>query len=62
MTITKQGDPAKMHRGEFSFRCKNCGCEWNADRGKDGAHISPPFVEFFAYMDCPNCGSWTKDR
>lgn len=62
MTITKPGDPAKMHRGEFSFRCKKCGCEWNADRGDKGLKISPPCCEFFAYMDCPNCGSYAEDR
>lgn len=61
MTITKPGDPTKSH-GEFSFRCKKCGCEWNADRDDRGLKISPPCVEFYAYMDCPNCESFTKDR
>lgn len=55
MNITKRGDPAKSH-GEFRFVCKNCGCEWNANRGDKGLHISPPCCEFYTYMKCPNCG------
>ena len=55
MQITKQGDPKKSH-GEFKFICKNCGCEWNANRGDKGLKFSPPCCEFHTYMKCPNCG------
>lgn len=54
MVITKLGDVSKAH-GEFHFRCHRCGCEWWASRGDKGLGISPPFMEFFVYMKCPNC-------
>lgn len=54
MVIIKSGEPNKAH-GEFYFRCNYCKCEWAASRGDKGLGISPPFVEFFVYMKCPNC-------
>ena len=54
MVITKLGDVNKAH-GEFHFRCHHCRCEWLANRGDKGLGISPPFMEFFVYMKCPNC-------
>ena len=61
MVIIKQGDPSKA-KGEFYFECRECGCVWRADRGDSGLEISPPFVEMYAYMDCPCCGKMTYDR
>lgn len=62
MTIIKAGKASKQERGEFFFRCEKCGCEWYADRGDKGLKISPPCVEFYTYMSCPNCGHQTFDR
>lgn len=61
MIITKHGNMSRA-KGEFRFCCEECGCEWCADRGDNGLHISPPFVEFYAYMNCPCCGELTIDR
>lgn len=61
MNIIKHGDINKR-TGEFRFKCKKCGCEWFADRGDNGLKISPPCVEFYAYMNCPDCGKCTTDR
>ena len=61
MFITKPGRKIETV-GEFRFACKRCGCEWNADRGDNGLHISPPCCEFYAYMNCPNCGKETDSR
>ena len=61
MTIIKHGDTEKRS-GEFHFVCKNCGCEWRADRGDKGLKFSPPCVKFYAYMRCPDCGKITFDR
>ena len=61
MNITKLGNTQKR-RGEFFFRCKKCGCEWYADRGDEGLRFSPPCCEFYVYMKCPNCKSYTEDR
>ena len=62
MNIRKTGDISKQRRGEFSFKCKNCGCEWDANRSDKGLNISSPCVEFYTYMKCPNCGRMTYDR
>ena len=62
INIVKSGNPEARKKGEFHFICKKCGCEWYAGRGKDEAKISPPCVEFYAYMNCPNCGKFTADR
>ena len=62
MNIIKHGDINKRATGEFRFKCKNCGCEWVADRGDNGLGFSPPCVEFYAYMKCPECKAFTKDR
>lgn len=62
MHIVRLGIPQTAGRGEFHFLCKKCGCEWYADRGDKGLKISPPCCEFYAYMDCPNCNSYTADR
>lgn len=48
--------------GEFNFSCKNCGCEWSANRTDKELHISPPCLPFYTYMNCPNCGTFTTDR
>lgn len=61
MTIIKHGD-AEKRSGEFRFVCTNCGCEWMADRGDKGLEFSPPCVEFYAYMKCPDCGKIAFDR
>ena len=61
MKIAKLGVSQKA-AGEFHFTCPNCGCEWYADRGDKGIKISPPCVEFFAYMKCPNCNKTVYDR
>ena len=53
MYIVKPGIPQR--NGEFHFSCKSCGCKWNADRGDNGLYFSPPFMEFYAFMRCPNC-------
>lgn len=54
-------NPGKTTRkGEFYFKCRNCGCEWYADRGE--VKISPPCVEFYTYMKCPNCRAVCYDR
>ena len=50
----------KSQKGEFYFKCRNCGCEWYADRGE--VKISPPCVEFYTYMKCPTCGTVCYDR
>lgn len=55
MVITKHGTPQKISGG-YNFVCKKCGCEWNARRGDKGFYISPPCMEFFVYMNCPECG------
>lgn len=60
VNITKIGRPSK--RGEFLFECTNCGCEWDASRGDDGLSISPPCIEFYAYMKCPCCGKTIVDK
>lgn len=62
MTIIKAGDSSKAKKGEFFFHCKNCGCEWYANRGDEGLKISPPCFEFFTYMKCPNCKKVVYDR
>lgn len=62
MNIIKSGDVTKSKNGEFHFTCKHCGCEWYADREDSELHISPPCVEFFTYMKCPNCNRTTYDR
>lgn len=59
MHIIKLGDLTKSKKGEFHFTCKNCGCEWYADRGDNGLKISAPCFEFFVYMRCPNCNTET---
>lgn len=59
MHITKLGNPQKG-RGEFLFRCKKCGCEWYADRSDKELKISPPCCEFYVYMNCPSCKSYTE--
>lgn len=46
MHIIKQGEPQR--KGEFHFICENCGCEWSVK-------FSRSFMEYFAYMYCPNC-------
>ena len=61
MVIINTGDVSKA-KGEFNFKCKECGCEWYANRGDKGLRISPPYCEFFAYMKCPNCGETSYDR
>ena len=62
MNIVKLGISLTERKGEFHFNCKECGCEWFADRGDNGLKISPPCCEFFAYMDCPNCKTTSYDR
>jgi hypothetical protein len=62
MNIIKPGKPQMQKHGEFYFKCKKCGCEWDADRGDEGFGISPPCMEFFTYMPCPCCGDMTYDR
>ena len=59
MRIIKQGQNNTC--GEFYFKCPNCGCEWDINRG-EGVKFSPPCMEFFAYMNCPNCGFEVRDR
>ena len=61
MNIIEAGDSKYRKRGDFSFECKKCECKWEADRGDEGFHILPPFLEFYAYMNCPNCGKETRD-
>lgn len=60
MNIVKPGIPQR--NGSFHFCCKKCGCEWYADRGDKGLNFSPPCMEFFAIMSCPNCRRETVDR
>ena len=60
--VIKTGYPMSTRHGEFKFTCKSCGCEWEADRTDDELHISPPFLPFYTYMKCPNCGCSTNDR
>jgi len=62
MKIIKLGTPQDNKIGEFHFICKKCGTEWYADRGDKELKISPPCCEFYTYMNCPNCGSYTEDR
>lgn len=64
MIILSVGDLKfrKHYSGEFLFKCKRCGCVWEADRGDKGLHISSPFLPFFATMECPYCGKKTDDR
>lgn len=57
MIITKQGDSQKS-KGEFSFSCKNCGCEWTAERKE--VKITPPCLPYEVYMDCPNCKEYVE--
>ena len=59
MNIIKPGNPQRV--GEFRFTCRNCECEWYANRGDNGLKISPPCCEFYAYMRCPNCGKEAID-
>ena len=51
MIITKQGDHKKSK--DFFFICKNCGCEWLAN--KQEVYISPPSLPYYVSMKCPNC-------
>lgn len=62
MIILKPGQREMHKRGQFQFKCKRCGCEWEADRGDKELKFSPPCEQFYAYMDCPNCGNFTTDR
>ena len=62
MKIVNAGDVNYSEKGEFHFKCARCGCEWYANREDPELHISPPCVEFFTYMACPNCGKTTHDR
>jgi hypothetical protein len=59
MQIIKHGNPQKT-KDEFHFFCKNCGCEWYADRKDDGLRISPPGFAFLVCMECPNCKKETN--
>ena len=60
--VIKTGYPMSTKHSEFKFICRNCGCEWEADRTDNELHISPPCLPFFTFMDCPNCGCRTNDR
>lgn len=60
--VIKTGYPMSTKHSEFKFICRNCGCEWEADRTDNELHISPPFLPFYTYMNCPNCGMYTQDR
>lgn len=62
MQILNPGDPWLRKPAEFRFKCKECGCEWEADRTDKGLYISPPGFPFFTRMRCPNCGKLTYDR
>ena len=53
MTIIKEGRPEKRSKGEFSFKCKNCYCEWEAERKE--VKFTPPCLPYDVYMECPNC-------
>lgn len=53
MVITKQGKSQKS-KGEFSFSCKKCGCEWKAERSE--VTFSPPCLPYAVHCKCPNCG------
>lgn len=53
MTIIKEGRSEKRSKGEFSFKCKNCYCEWEAERKE--VNFTPPFLPYDVYMKCPNC-------
>ena len=48
----KTGEPT-YSSGEFRFTCKNCGCEWKADRPE--VKFTPTFMPLDVYMDCTNC-------
>lgn len=61
MNIIKQGNP-EFITGDFYFKCKKCGCVWAANRGDRGLKISPPCMEFFTYMKCPNCNEMAYSK
>lgn len=53
MTIIKEGRSEKRNKGEFSFKCKNCYCEWEAERKE--VKFTSPCLPYDVYMKCPNC-------
>jgi RNase P subunit RPR2 len=53
MIVTRYGDIIKG----FKFVCKHCNAEWYAN--KQEVKITPPFMEYAVYMNCPCCGQTT---
>lgn len=54
MTIINAGEINKRKsNSEFHFKCKNCSCEWEAERPE--IKFTPPCFPYNVYMECPNC-------
>ena len=54
MLITRIGEYISK---EFHFVCRNCNCEWYADRKE--VNFTPPCFDYGVYMDCPCCNDTT---
>lgn len=61
LNIIKNGsieEIEKRQKQTKEFLCKNCGCEWEADRGD--YKVEPGLTDkIYVGMPCPFCGKYT---
>lgn len=62
MKIIKHGKPPKVKSTVKRFKCENCGCVFEADRGE--YRCSSQYNEYYFYCECPECkcGSTKEDN
>ena len=62
MKIIKEGRPNPDNGKPVNFTCKNCGCEFIAEKGEYRSYInmvgSMPMIR--CSTDCPNCDNWVE--